>query len=126
MLGTFYLHATIKNSFYNKRHLNVYNGLVFSCVSPQSPCNPSVSTISLSFYRINLFSKANLYFDFTFVVSLCHVLVFFVVVEPNNCQIGCPAFLPGPLKRTPFSKNLLSLVFSVGTINKRSWLFLGP
>ena len=59
---------------------------------------------------------------FFFVVVVGPIKTSFLSWLSNDCQIGCPAFLPGPLNRTPFRKNPLSLVFSVGTINKRSGL----
>ena len=68
---------------------------------------------------------------FTFSESLCYVLLFSCANKnflcwrlSNDCQIVRPALVSGPPNRkTPYNKHLISLVFSVLTVNYGSSLF---
>ena len=84
---------------------------------------------ALSFDRINFFEHGE--FVFTFSESLCYVLLFSCANKnflfwhlSNDCQIVHPALVSGPPNRKePYNKYLISLVFSVRTVNYGSSFF---
>ena len=82
---------------------------------------------ALSFDRINFFTDmANLFLLCSrkaFVMCYCFRAFFFWRLA-NDCQIVRPALVSGPPNRKkPYNKNLISLVFSVRTVNYGSSFF---
>ena len=70
-------------------------------------------------------SKLHGTFDFTFMESLCDVLLFLWANKnslfgplSNDCQIACPALVSSPPNRKPYNKHFISrLVFKTKNCN---------
>ena len=84
---------------------------------------------ALSFDRVKFNKHGE--FVFTFSESFCYVLLFFCANKnvlfwhlSNDCQIVRPVLVSGPPNRKkPYNKHLISLVFSVRTVNYGSSFF---
>ena len=91
--------------------------------------HPAKIYSALSFDRINFFNMANLLLLSRKAFVLCYcfrapIKTFFFDACQSDCQIVRPAFVSGtPNRKKPYNKHLISLVFSVRTVNYGSSFF---
>ena len=91
--------------------------------------HPAKIYSALSFDRINFFNMANLLLlsRKAFVMCYCFrapIKTFFFDACQSDCQIVRPALVSGtPNRKKPYNKHLISLVFSVRTVNYGSSFF---
>ena len=84
---------------------------------------------ALSFDRINFFNMANLLLLSRKAFVMCYCFrapkkTFFFDACQSDCQIVRPALVSGtPNRKKPYNKHLISLVFSVRTVNYGSSFF---
>ena len=88
-----------------------------------------LTVLWLSFDRIKFFNMANLFLPSRKALVMCYcfrapIKTFFFWRLSNDCQIVRSATVSGPPNRKkPYNKHLISLVFSVRTVNYGSSFF---
>ena len=91
--------------------------------------HPAKIYSALSFDRINFFNMANLLLLSRKAFVMCYCFrapkkTFFFDACQSDCQIVRPALVSGtPNRKKPYNKHLISLVFSVRTVNYGSSFF---